>query len=61
MQSGNVRHRIKLAKQHPERGQHDDRHWPESSGQEHQARGVDGKSLTEMLELTADIIVEALT
>jgi hypothetical protein len=52
MQSGNVRHRIKLAKQYPERGQYDDQHWPESSGQERQARGVDGKSLTELLGIS---------
>ena len=32
-------------------GQHDDQHRPESSGQEHQARGIDGKSLTELLGL----------
>jgi len=31
------------------RGQHDDQHRPESSGQEHQAPGIDRKSLTELL------------
>jgi hypothetical protein len=38
-----------LARTTQHRGQHDDQHRPESSGQEHQARGVDGKSLTELL------------
>jgi hypothetical protein len=44
--------RTALIKQHETRGQHDDQHRPESSGQEHQVRGVDGKSLTELLGAT---------
>ena len=33
-----------------QRRQHDDQRKPESSRQEHQAGGIDGKSLTEMLD-----------
>jgi hypothetical protein len=41
-----LKHRIELTKQHSTRAQHHDQHRPESLGQKHQARDVDGKSLT---------------
>jgi hypothetical protein len=44
-----LKHRIELTKQHSTRAQHHDQHRPESLGQKHQARDVDGKSLTELL------------
>ncbi|MDE2087273.1 MAG: hypothetical protein KGI63_08565, partial [Xanthomonadaceae bacterium] len=49
-QSGNVQHRAALARTTQKRGQHDDQRKPESSRQEHQAGGIDWKSLTEMLD-----------
>jgi hypothetical protein len=51
MQSGNVQHRAALTRTTQKRGQHDDRHRPESSGQWRQALGVDWKSLTDLLAL----------
>jgi hypothetical protein len=51
MQSGNVQHREAPTRTTQKREQHDDQYWPESSGQEHQACGVDGKPLTELLAL----------
>jgi hypothetical protein len=45
-----LKHRIELTKQHSTRAQHHDQHRPESLGQKHQARDVDGKSLTELLD-----------
>ena len=53
MQSGNVEQRSALAQQHEVRGQHVDQHRSESSGQKHQAAGIDGKSLTELLAHSA--------
>src|SRR6185437_14478213 len=49
MQSGNVQHRAALTRTTQQTGQHDDQRTPESSRQEHQSGGIDGKSLTEML------------
>jgi hypothetical protein len=49
MQSGNVQHRNALARTTHHRGKHHDQRTPESSRQEHQVRGVDGKSPKEML------------
>jgi hypothetical protein len=53
MQSGNVQHRAALTRMTQQRGQHDDQRKPESSRQEHQACGIDEKSLTEWLGFTA--------
>jgi hypothetical protein len=52
MQSGNVAIRIALVKQYPYQRQHLHQRTPESSRQEHQARGIDGKSPKEMLDRT---------
>ena len=41
--------RIALTRTTQQRGQHSDRHRPESSGQKRHAPGLDWKSLTEML------------
>jgi hypothetical protein len=62
MQSGNVAIRIALVKQYPYQRQHLHQRTPESSRQEHQARGIDGKSPKEMLDLTLHerIVVIAL-
>jgi hypothetical protein len=49
MQSGNVAIRIALVKQYPYQRQHLHQRTPESSRQEHQARGIDGKSPKELL------------
>jgi len=49
MQSGNVQHRTALTRTTQQRGPHDDQQKPESSRQEHQAGGIDGKSPTELL------------
>ena len=49
MQSGNVAIRIALAQQHPHQRQHQHQRMPESSRQEHQAGGIDGKSPKELL------------
>jgi len=45
-----LQHRTALTRTTQKRGQHDDQRKPESSRQEHQAGGIDGKSPTEMLE-----------
>ena len=52
MQSGSVEHRIALTRTTQQRGQHDDQRKPESSRQEHQAGGIDGKFPTELLVVT---------
>ena len=44
-------HRIELTSDTRQRGQHDDQHRPESSGQKHHALGVDRKSPKELLGL----------
>ena len=61
MQSGNVEHRIALTRTTQQKGQHDHQQKAESSRQEHQVGGIDGKSLMALLavnsRLTAKILV----
>ena len=49
MQSGSDQHRTAVTRTTQQRGPHDDQRKPESSRQEHQAGGIDGKSLMELL------------
>jgi hypothetical protein len=46
--------RMALTRMTQQRGQHDDQQWPDSSGQKLQARGIDRKSLTELLGRATD-------
>ena len=56
-----LQHRTALTRTTQKRGQHDDQRKPESSRQEHQAGGIDGKSPTDVIRgklLDCEILIQ---